>query len=384
MILLVDDEPELREEVALFLEKHRGLRVVHASNGREALDQIRTAIDIVVSDVNMPELDGLSLLGELKARSPDIPVILLTGQDDRPTIQKALRLGAFDFVTKPIDLGELSTAVDRALEERRRQRLLRTTQEATEEQHRAALAELQALNTELHRARATQDEFLPQEFPAGSGFRGRVLFLPQGEVGGDIYDFVQPRQQSLGVFIGDVSGHGVSSALIVGMVKLAFSMAADYSEPDGVVRLMNEILGAKLGGHLVTGCYTFCDFAHMEIVHANAGHTPLLFWSGRAARLEELRPSGSLFGLGDAVPEYGIVRRRLASGDRLFWFTDGILEEPDPEDSLFGLGSLKASLEAACRANGDPAAAVLEALRKHNRGSERFRDDVTFLQLEVR
>ena len=112
-LLLVDDDEMIRKSVGAFLRK-MGHEVVLAANGREGLERfVQEGADIVISDIMMPDVDGLDFLRSLKQRGSDVEVILVTGHGDVETAVEALREGAFDFFTKPVRLEELKAALER-------------------------------------------------------------------------------------------------------------------------------------------------------------------------------------------------------------------------------------------------------------------------------
>jgi CheY-like chemotaxis protein len=113
-ILVVDDEPDVAD---LFRQRfrheaHQGTYVMHfATSGEQALDrlagEIQPTLIAVLSDINMPGMDGLELLGEIKQRRPDLPVMMVTGYGDDEQRRRASELGAFEFITKPVDFNRL-------------------------------------------------------------------------------------------------------------------------------------------------------------------------------------------------------------------------------------------------------------------------------------
>src|SRR5689334_9236788 len=113
-ILVVDDEPDVAE---LFRQRFRrdvrqGIYVLHfAASGEEALQQLASEIQpeliVILSDINMPGMDGLTLLGEVRKRFPDLPVMMITAYGDNERRRRADDLGAADFLTKPVDFEQL-------------------------------------------------------------------------------------------------------------------------------------------------------------------------------------------------------------------------------------------------------------------------------------
>jgi two-component system response regulator AtoC len=114
-ILVVDDEPKMRRVLEIMLQK-MGHRVLCAANGREALEVFAgNAVDLVMSDLRMPEMDGIALLGQLRAQGSDVPVMVITAHGTIETAVAAMKHGASDYILRPFDIDSLEIAVDRAL-----------------------------------------------------------------------------------------------------------------------------------------------------------------------------------------------------------------------------------------------------------------------------
>jgi len=117
-VLVVDDEEAIREVISTLLEA-QGYRCVISSNGRKALESFRKdSFDLVLSDIVMPEMDGLKLLAEVRDEDPDVPVIMVTAMHDISIALEAIRAGAYDYILKPFEKDQLHLSVRRALEHR--------------------------------------------------------------------------------------------------------------------------------------------------------------------------------------------------------------------------------------------------------------------------
>ena len=115
-ILVVDDEKSQREALAGFLQKKR-YNVLIAESGKQAITQIKqTTIDLILTDMRMPEMDGSELLLETKKINPEIDVIVMTAFGSIETATMVMKNGAADFITKPVDLEQLEIAIKKALE----------------------------------------------------------------------------------------------------------------------------------------------------------------------------------------------------------------------------------------------------------------------------
>jgi DNA-binding NtrC family response regulator len=112
-VLLIDDEDRFRETTGKLLNK-KGFDIITAANGEEALIRMGETPDVVVLDVKMPGMDGHLVLREIKARRPDVPVIMLTGHGRQPSFTIAMEEGAFDYLNKPCDVNTLVASINKA------------------------------------------------------------------------------------------------------------------------------------------------------------------------------------------------------------------------------------------------------------------------------
>jgi sigma-B regulation protein RsbU (phosphoserine phosphatase) len=232
-ILVVDDEPGIIRAVDRVLGGAH--HVTGTSSSRAALslaEQIKP--DLAIVDIRMPALDGFELMSRLKARLPDLDVILMTGSIDDldEKLVRALRSPAFYFIQKPFDRDVLSTLVERCLELRRRR-----------EDHQR---NLHRLETEMAEARAFQQSLLPQPEAVINGLSICCRYTPCERLGGDLYDYLDAGNGRTALLIADVSGHGVSAAMLTGVVKSAFRAAgAEGYDPHAVVRRVWSGLTAR-------------------------------------------------------------------------------------------------------------------------------------------
>ena len=203
-ILVVDDEPDL--EPLMLQRMRRNIRrgqyaFVFARNGVEALDMLRREkdIDMVISDINMPEMDGLTLLQQIPKVDPNVRSIIVSAYGDMENIRTAMNRGAFDFVTKPIDFKDLRVTIDRTLQH------LMEWREAL-----ASRDQLVVLQNELSVASKMQQSILPTHFPETSDYQVFANMEPARSVGGDFFDLASLDNDRLGVTVADVSDKGRS------------------------------------------------------------------------------------------------------------------------------------------------------------------------------
>lgn len=195
---------------------------------------------------------------------------------------------------------------------------------------------LVAIRQELKTAREIQASILPRETPSDPGLAIASRYIPMAEVAGDFYDFVTIDETRHGVLVADVSGHGMSAALIASMIKVAFHAQADQADDPGQVLLgMNQNLSGQLGEQFVTAGYAFIDTRSRQLRYAGAAHPPLLICSTQHGTVEAIENNGMMIGpFPDA--SYTSITRRLEPGDRIVMYTDGILEAMNTKDEEYG------------------------------------------------
>ena len=163
---------------------------------------------MVLSDINMPQMDGLTLLQQIPKVDPNVRCVIVSAYGNMQNIHTAMNRGAFDFVTKPLDFEDLKVTIDHTL------RHLAEWREAL-----AARDKLVALQNELELASTMQQSILPTRFPAGAGFRIFGHMEPARAVGGDFFDIMHLDHGRIGLAIADVSDKDVPAALFIGHLR---------------------------------------------------------------------------------------------------------------------------------------------------------------------
>ncbi len=194
--------------------------------------------------------------------------------------------------------------------------------------------QLLIIEKELDLAKKIQLALLPAEFPASTHFRVEVRYIPATSVAGDLYDFLVSDNDKAGLFIADVSGHGVPAALISTMVKLAAtSQSKQADNPAQVLSSLNTVLCGNTRTQFVTAAYVYLDASRGELYYSAAGHSPMLHLRGGEATLIE--ENGLILALFPSST-YSTATHSLLRGDRIFLYTDGIVEARNTEDVEFG------------------------------------------------
>ena len=375
-ILVVDDEPDLEPLMRQRMRRHvrRGLYTfVFAQNGVEALERLREEedVDMVLSDINMPKMDGLTLLEQIPKVDPDIRSVIISAYGDMKNIRTAMNRGAFDFVTKPIDFDDLKVTIDRTL------RNLNEWREAL-----ASRDKLVALQNELEVASKMQQSILPTQLPSTSDYQVAASMEPARSVGGDFFDFVNLEDGRVGIAIADVSDKGVPAALFMMSSRTLLKGAAiGGSGPGQVLREVNNLLEEdNESAMFVTVLYAEYDPATGELAYANGGHNaPLIFREDGSSTLLPLT-DGVALGLMPGL-EYRQKTVTLSPGDTLVLYTDGVTEAMSPDNEEFGLERLREIFAGA--PPSDPEAintAIFQAVGDFA-GDTPQSDDITCLTL---
>ena len=391
--LVVDDDAMVRKLVASGLRALEPEQVLEVEDGIAAQKMLREhEIDVVVTDVLMPQMDGRELMQWAQSHCPGPLWIVLSGLDTFDAALDALHLGAFDFLSKPPEVQRVRVAVRNALDQlalvREQDRLHREL-----EQSNVLLAEKVAqleglcrmlqdqadvIHGDLKRAEVIQRALLPQAPPRVTGWSVNSLYRTGSNVGGDFYDIVTLDQRYVGVVIADAAGHGVAAAMLSVLFKHRLKMCDDETgrpmAPRRVLEELNRDLREQVTGPgiFITAIYGLLDTRSGRMVLASAGHPPAI-WSHSGGEVTRLERSGPALGLEDNA-RYTETKIDFESGDRLLLFTDGLVDgaaAPHYDD-----------LERSVLA-GDAGSALLRDLYADataEAGADR--DDVTIILLE--
>jgi len=353
--------------------RRRKYEFVFAHNGVEALDVLSRDddIDMVISDINMPQMDGLTLLGQIAEVNPDIRSIIVSAYGDMQNIRTAMNRGAFDFVTKPLDFGDLRLTIDRTL------RHLEEWREAL-----ASRDKLVALQNELDVASGIQQSILPTSFPRGENYQVFANMEPARNVGGDFFDVVNLEDDRIGLAIADVSDKGVPAALFMMSSRTWMKGAAiGNPEPAEVLEEVNSLLHEGNETQMfVTALYAVYTPETGEFTYASGGHdAPLLV---RADGSSELLPLTGGIALG-IIPgfEYGQNTVTLNPGETIVLYTDGVTEAMNSEGEQFGVERMREVFVNSVPKNSDDATrTIFDAVNAFADGAAQS-DDITCLTL---
>jgi sigma-B regulation protein RsbU (phosphoserine phosphatase) len=376
MQILIADDDKIARSVLQFQLENWGYTVLTAENGAQAWDLLqRHDCSILITDWCMPEMDGLELLQKLRSSqlAHYVYAILLTSRSERKSLITGLTTGADDFLTKPVDQDELKVRLQPARRISELERRLDTQRQELEVRN----AELSEANTRMQQdllaAAKIQQSFLPTSARSSTDLSFDWHYSPCHELGGDMLNVLDLDDEHLGIYLLDVSGHGVQAALLAVTACRFLSPHRDASSvlwqsrvgsddydlrsPAAMLQLLNQrMLGQSLGEQFFTLLYGVLNRNTGEFRYANAGH-PSPLWLSARGRATFLPGDGLPIGIAES--EYDEHQLQLGSGDRLLFYSDGIIESMNGDGQTFGQERL---LQSVCSSFRQPFESTLPYL----------------------
>jgi sigma-B regulation protein RsbU (phosphoserine phosphatase) len=359
-------------EALRLLLKGEGYEAEGVSSPTAALQAVATReFDLLLMDLNYTRdttsgLEGLDLLSRVKAANSNLPVVVMTAWGSVELAVEAMHRGVGDFVVKPWNNRQLLEILRTQLEQgasRRRQ--------------------LQDEERELEDVEAVQRGFLPKEIPQLAGYEISGAWLPARVVGGDYFDIFAFSESKLAMSIADVSGKGMSAALLMSNLQAALKATASESvPPEQLCAKVNRIICGNVSpGRYITAFYGLLDGSCNRLVFTNAGHNaPIL--ARRDGSWQRLSEGGAPLGL---FPDwsYGRGEVQFAAGDRLVLFTDGVTEVSSAAGEEFGEERLvTVLLQNRHLSARELQERILAEVAKFSGG--RFEDDATLVVVAVK
>ncbi|GLZ86815.1 fused response regulator/phosphatase [Metapseudomonas resinovorans] len=296
-LLIIDDDEVVRASLAAYLEDS-GFSVRQASNGLQGLQVFeQERPDLVICDLRMPQVDGLELIRRISELEAETPVIVVSGAGVMSDAVEALRLGAADYLIKPLeDLAVLEHSVRRALDRALLRLENRRYREKLESANRELQASLHLLQEDQNAGRQVQMNMLPVTPWEVDGLRFAHQIIPSLYLSGDFVDYFRVDERRVAFYLADVSGHGASSAFVTVLLKFMTTRLLYESRRNGMLPEFkpSEVLGhinrglinTKLGKH-VTMLGGVIDEEIGQLTYSIGGHLPLpvLYSEGKATYL---------------------------------------------------------------------------------------------------
>ncbi len=307
-VLVIDDEEMIRKLMTDILNQ-TGYEPLSAADGASAVALLeQNRVDLIILDMNMPQMDGLEFLHYTNEhRLTHAPVLMFSGMSDKETMLECYGLGVYDFIKKSEQLEIMLKRIENGLK----------------------IGEMihfnEFMRVELETARKFQKYLYPESALSAPGIEMAVHIQLMSGIGGDLYDYIKFMDGRIIFFVADVSGHSISAAMYTAMVKMMFRKALKESEKPGdiLTRLNREVSENLPVESFITIFCGLLDPAGKTLHYANGGHPrPYIFTGGKAAVLEG---HDSFLGpIKDA--KFITFTANTTAWDGMIVFTDGIFD----------------------------------------------------------
>jgi phosphoserine phosphatase RsbU/P len=383
-ILSMDDELDMEMLIQIRFRKQiqeKKFEFVFAHNGIEALEVLNNHkdIEIVLADINMPEMDGLTFLSKLdKNDTSRLKAIMVSAHGDMDNIRKAMNLGAFDFINKPINFDDLDITINKTVGHI--EMLIR---------HQNDRDQLVSIQNDLLIAREIQQSMLPKIFPPFPNRKDIDLhgFLePAKSVGGDLFDFFMMDENRLFFIIGDVSDKGVPACMFMAITKAIFKTHFSHRSFTNIadeVKSVNEFLSEDNDSFMfVTAFIGILDLRTGVVEYVDAGHEPPFVLRENKEVEVVKKISGMALGI-DPSYEFKSEMLTLQPNETLFLYTDGVPDANNLEGDRFGMKNAEILLSTL--QNSETPQEINTQIKYHLKefiGTNAQFDDITVLTIQ--
>jgi len=373
-ILFVDDEPDLLSSLRRFLRKEP-YHKIFAGSGGEALKILASEpVDVIVSDLRMPEMDGLSLLNSVKTAYPQIIRLILSATRDVEQTIEAINTGeVYRFISKPLD-PELF------------KQIIRNT------------VDYHLLISERH---AMIDEIEKRLLKASSpkdlvGMKTAALMIPAGHLAGDFADYFVYDEQHVDILIGDVMGKGIQSALVAASIKHLFAKSLAIHDCkvtprmtcpkfkhdiNRIDKVMSHVHAANIESLLELEIFATLNFARFDLASGkvgmiDCGHPPVIYFQAKTNDCTFIK--GDNFPLGMAKQQdYTVITKDLKPGDVFLFYSDGVTETQSPSGDMFGEQRLASLVQTYHNLDPEALLKTIETEAAVFSGCDKLNDDFT-------
>jgi phosphoserine phosphatase RsbU/P len=390
-ILIIDDDPILRMILKRTL-KNQGYDITIACNGEEGIVEAkRLCPALIISDWIMSEMDGLEVCRRIKS-DPQLATtffILLTSKGASPGEEddrvRGLDSGADEFISKPIEMNELKARVRAGLRLHQVNQDLQQQKQILEELNQNLQHQKHILEAELAEAADYVRSLLPA--PLEGLITIESLFVPSAQLGGDCFDYYWIDDDHLAIYLLDVSGHGVGSALLsVSVLNILRSQSlpnTNFCQPAEVLKALNDSFQmSKNGDKYFTLWYGVYHRVSHQLVYGNAGHPPAVLISENDTTNIHLQQLDSLDLPIGFVPDisFETVAFEVQENSTLYIFSDGAYEILQPDGNIWGFDSLMNLLISHRQTNGNNIHQILPQIMNFS-SNKNLDDDLSLLQV---
>ncbi len=376
-VLLIDDQPIVGEAVRRMLAPESDIHLHYCQSPADAIPRaLQTGATVILQDLVMPDVDGLDLVRYFRAhpKLKDVPLIVLSSKEEPVTKAEAFARGANDYLVKLPDRIELVARI--RYHSRAYINLLQRN-----EAYDALFKSQQQLAAEVARAAQYVKSLLPEPVTAGT-VRTDWRFVPSTQLGGDSFGYNWIGRDHFALYLLDVCGHGVGSALLsvsaLNVLRTQSLPNIDFRDPGAVLEGMNEAFQMQAHNNLYfTLWYGVFDRTERRLAFSSGGHPPALLLN--ASGTKRLFTQNFMIG-GFAKASYAVDQVNVDGPSRLYLFSDGVYEVEGPDENMWTLEELEQFLACPPGA-GKPEMDSLYSFLQEKRGAPDLEDDFSILKV---
>ncbi|MFZ5518591.1 MAG: PP2C family protein-serine/threonine phosphatase [Candidatus Zhuqueibacterota bacterium] len=378
-LLIIDDD----KSIVYFLSealKRESYRLSLAHGGKEALRFLKEQqFDLVVTDLQMPEVNGLDVLTAVKESSPSTEVLILTAYGSIKSAVRAMKMGAYEYLSKPVDVEELRLKVAQALEHRTMKLKIEQQQKEIDEHHAM-------IQRDLKLAEQVQLSLVPQVV-CDDDIEISVKYLPVIGVGGDYADVYTDSKGNTYVTIIDVTGHGIAAALVVNRIcSEVRNLVRDELEPSEILFYLNNFIidTFQRTGMFLTMFASKLNHKDKLFTYAGSSHPALVLCKNATHELSHLPSQNLIIGFEKKDKNSFIQDRiRLQAGDKIVFYTDGVIDAENSNREPLGVQGLQDIISSNEKVGAENLAEVIISSMKKQKYTQ-VRDDVFVVVLGIR
>ena len=371
--MLIDDDPYARRLLMQYL-KNTDYQIFISENGDQAIEQIaKTEFDLVITDLQMTPKSGLEVLEAAKQKNKYTQVLIITAHASIRSAVAAMKKGAFEYLSKPLDGDAFLLKVQNALEHRHLQLLLQEQQTRLDQYHRM-------ISRDLAIAKQVQSTLIPETFDV-DGVKTSMSYRPLIGLGGDWADIYYDREGYVYLTVVDVTGHGIASALLVNRICSEINKwIRDGTEPANLLFKVNDFFCRSFiqTGLFVTIMAVKVDLSNKTLRFAGSAHPAALLVQG-STEIVELPSQNMIIGFEEKSQDHFTETEiEYCQDDALFLYTDGLVEAENEHTQPLGLQGLKDIVKSMISQCPKPKAHDL-VKAVHAFSHDGFEDDVLVL-----
>ena len=377
-ILLVDDDKNILYLLSEALKKFNYDQTL-ANGGEIALDILkRNKFDLIISDLQMPKVSGIDILSATKLDHPDTEVLIVTGYGSIKSAVKAMKLGAFDYLSKPVDVEELRLKVGQALKHRELKTKIAEQQKEIDKFN-------EMIQRDLKLAEQIQQSLVPEIIKEENIDIG-VNYQPMIGLGGDFADIYYDGKKYIYLTLIDVTGHGISAALLVNRIcSEVRKLVRERLEPKKILFDLNNFIMDVFDqtGMFLTTFTTRINTKDNTFDYAGSSHPAILLWNNELKKIEKLSSQNIIIGFERQESNKFLQDTiQLNKGDKLFLYTDGIIEAENEKKEALGIqGFIKIIKKLKLKPAKKIADLIVKDVKKQN--YTQIRDDVFIIAVDI-